>query len=83
MSTAAQVPGTLNRFFADVPSVVLLKLETDRVGSFKRLSWDGNDGQSESQSLTHPWSRFDWRNPEPPIVLCRILPPLRTSEAAP
>ena len=50
LSTGAQVSGTLSRFFADVPSVVLLKLETDRVGSFKRLSWDENNGQSKLDS---------------------------------
>ena len=49
LSTAKQVPMVLDRFFPDVPSVVLLRLETDRVGSFKRLSWDESEGQSESR----------------------------------
>ncbi|ORX37441.1 hypothetical protein BD324DRAFT_651035 [Kockovaella imperatae] len=53
LSTANQVPGTLNRFFADVPSVVLLRLETDRVGSFKRLTWDENDGQKYPHLHAH------------------------------
>ena len=40
LSTAPQVALTLNRFFGDVPSVVLLRLETERVGSWKRLIWE-------------------------------------------
>jgi hypothetical protein len=40
MSTAAQVPGTLDRFFADVPSVTLLRMELARLAGFKRVIWE-------------------------------------------
>lgn len=48
LSTAQQVPQTLNLFFKDVPSVVLLRLELARVGSFKRIRWEENKGQGKS-----------------------------------
>ncbi|KAK4689465.1 hypothetical protein P7C73_g633, partial [Tremellales sp. Uapishka_1] len=44
-STGKQIPGTLNRFFQDVPAVTLLRCETDRLASWKRLSWDTNEGE--------------------------------------
>jgi uncharacterized protein (DUF952 family) len=47
LSTAQQVPQTLNFFFKDVPSVVLLRLELARVGSFKRIRWEENKGQGK------------------------------------
>jgi uncharacterized protein (DUF952 family) len=45
-STAQQVPKTLDRFFADVPSVTVLRCELGRLSAFKRVEWEG-DGESE------------------------------------
>ena len=41
MSTAKQVPKTLERFFADVPSVTLLRMEYERLAAWKRIIWEG------------------------------------------
>lgn len=38
LSTAEQVPGTLARFYADVPGLVLLTLDADALGD--ALRWD-------------------------------------------
>jgi hypothetical protein len=43
MSTAKQVPKTLERFFADVPSVTLLRMDYGRLSGFKRVIWEGGD----------------------------------------
>ena len=48
-STAQQVPKTLDRFFADVPSVTVLRCELGRLSAFKRVEWEG-DGESEWSS---------------------------------
>lgn len=48
MSTAQQVPGVLKRFFADVPSVAILRMEYARLAAFKRVQWDlTSSGESE------------------------------------
>lgn len=47
LSTAKQVPGTLNRFFADVPAVTLLRIEHERLAGFKRVRWEEAHGDSE------------------------------------
>jgi uncharacterized protein (DUF952 family) len=44
---ARQVLKTLERFFADVPAVTLLRLDADRVGAFKRIRWEGDGEESE------------------------------------
>lgn len=49
MSTSKQVPKTLERFFADVPSVTLLRADYARLSSFKRIIWEG-----EHDSEYHP-----------------------------
>ena len=43
LSTARQVLPTLNRYFSEVPQVVILRLETERVGAWKRVTWDRNE----------------------------------------
>jgi uncharacterized protein (DUF952 family) len=49
MSTAKQVPGVLKRFFDNVPSVAILRMDYARLSSFKRVSWDQtSSGESES-----------------------------------
>lgn len=49
MSTAKQVPGVLKRFFDDVPSVAILRMDYARLSSFKRVTWDQtSSGESES-----------------------------------
>ncbi|ORY34304.1 hypothetical protein BCR39DRAFT_556696 [Naematelia encephala] len=45
LSTAAQVPRTLERFFSDVPAVTLLRLETARISAFKRVRWEESHGE--------------------------------------
>ena len=47
LSTAKQVPGTLNRFFADVPAVTLLRIEHERLAGFKRVRWEEAHGDCE------------------------------------
>lgn len=50
MSTAKQVPKTLERFFADVPSVTLLRMDYGRLSGFKRVIWEGGD---DSEAASH------------------------------
>ena len=40
LSTAQQLPGTLNRFFAEHSEVVLLKIDYARLAAFKRVKWE-------------------------------------------
>ncbi|KAL7004427.1 hypothetical protein EMMF5_006047 [Cystobasidiomycetes sp. EMM_F5] len=40
LSTAAQLPNTLNRFFANHDEVVLLKLDYKRLSAFKEVRWE-------------------------------------------
>lgn len=48
MSTAEQVPGVLNRYFGDVPSVSILRIDYGRLSAFKRVTWDqASNGESE------------------------------------
>lgn len=55
LSTAQQVPKTLNRFFADVPSVTILRCELDRLSAFKRVIWEGEtDSESYLESCRMP-----------------------------
>lgn len=54
LSTARQVPKTLERFFANVESVTLLRIELDRLAAFKRVKWEGSDNDSESRPA-HIW----------------------------
>lgn len=37
------MPKTLDRFFADVPSVTILRCELDRLSAFKRVLWEGDE----------------------------------------
>ncbi|GFZ46070.1 hypothetical protein JCM24511_04316 [Saitozyma sp. JCM 24511] len=60
LSTGGQVPKTLERFFADVPAVTLLRLETDRVGAFKRIRWEG-DGD---EKFPHLYAHLEGENVE-------------------
>ncbi|WVN89191.1 uncharacterized protein L203_104407 [Cryptococcus depauperatus CBS 7841] len=39
LSTAAQVPKTLQLFFKDVPAVTLLRVETERIAAWKKIEW--------------------------------------------
>ena len=55
LSSARQVGGTLNRFFADMPSIVLLRLETERVSAFKRIRWEESHGDSEFAASVAVW----------------------------
>lgn len=56
LSTAEQVPGTLDRFFGDVESVTLLRLELDRVAAFKRIRWEeSSHGGSEWSGPVPTW----------------------------
>ncbi len=53
MSTAKQVPGVLKRFFDNVPSVAILRMDYARLSSFKRVSWDQtSSGESESNECS-------------------------------
>ena len=40
LSTANQLPNTLNRFFADHDEVVLLRLDYKRLSAFKDVRWE-------------------------------------------
>lgn len=56
LSTARQVPKTLGRFFANVESVTLLRIELDRLAAFKRVKWEGSGDDSESSAdHAHDW----------------------------
>lgn len=50
MSTSKQVPGTLNRFFADHDEVVLLKMDYKRLTAWKDVRWEGT---SSGQTFPH------------------------------
>jgi hypothetical protein len=69
LSTGGQVPKTLERFFADVPAVTLLRLETERVGAFKRIRWEGDGDESGSARIA------------PFTLLCELLQARGRSEA--
>lgn len=46
LSTAAQVPGVLSRYFGDVPAVAIIRLDYGRLSAFKRVVWEkASDGQ--------------------------------------
>lgn len=54
MSTAQQVPGVLNRFFANVPAVSILRIEYGKLSAFKRVRWDrASNGEGEWLYLGH------------------------------
>jgi uncharacterized protein (DUF952 family) len=40
MSTAAQLEGTLTRYFGDVDAIVLLKCDLARLSSWKVVKWE-------------------------------------------
>ena len=40
MSTAGQIPRTLNRFFAASPSVGLVKCAYKRINTWKKVKWE-------------------------------------------
>jgi uncharacterized protein (DUF952 family) len=40
LSTPSQVLGTLDRFFADVPAVTLLRIDYGRLSGFKTVKWE-------------------------------------------
>lgn len=67
MSTKQQVPGVLKRFFADVPSVAILRIDYGRLSAFKRVSWDqtsSGEGElfiREKPQLTRQRSRTSTR----------------------
>ena len=43
-STAAQVPGTAARYYADVPDLVLLEIDPDAVAA--EIRWEDSHGES-------------------------------------
>lgn len=48
MSTAQQIPGVLKRFYADVDSVSILRLEYGKLSAFKRVRWEtASNGECE------------------------------------
>lgn len=54
MSTVQQVSGVLNRFFADVDSVAILKIDYGRLSAFKRVRWEQtSSGECKSHSHVH------------------------------
>ncbi|KAK1925710.1 hypothetical protein DB88DRAFT_436789 [Papiliotrema laurentii] len=61
LSTAEQVPGTLDRFFGDVESVTLLRLELDRVAAFKRIRWEES---SHGGKYPHLFAHLEGENVE-------------------
>ncbi|KAM0746140.1 hypothetical protein T439DRAFT_145002 [Meredithblackwellia eburnea MCA 4105] len=60
-STPAQLPGTLNRFFGDVPAVTLLKVDYGRLSGWKVVKWDraGN-----GDSFPHLYAQLEGENVE-------------------
>nr|XP_031858098.1 uncharacterized protein CI109_006540 [Kwoniella shandongensis]KAA5525170.1 hypothetical protein CI109_006540 [Kwoniella shandongensis] len=38
-SAAERIPTTLNLYFNDVPSVTILRIESERIGAWKKLEW--------------------------------------------
>ncbi|KLT45016.1 hypothetical protein CC85DRAFT_282923 [Cutaneotrichosporon oleaginosum] len=59
MSTAKQVPGVLKRFFDDVPSVAILRMDYARLSSFKRVTWDQT---SSGESFPHLHAQIEGEN---------------------
>ena len=82
MSTAAQLAGTLNRFFKDDPKVVLLKMDYSRLSGFKIVKWEpSGSGESASlPSLPHPpcarTTRSSADASPPPPSLSAVFPHL-------
>lgn len=57
LSTAKQLSGTLNRFFADVPAVTILKCDYGRLSAWKVVKWEGPSDSSERTLSASPYLR--------------------------
>ncbi|WVO16799.1 hypothetical protein L204_104485 [Cryptococcus depauperatus] len=59
LSTAAQVPKTLQLFFKDVPAVTLLRVETERIAAWKKIEWVMPDQTLHTKNMpylcAHAW----------------------------
>lgn len=66
LSTAKQLPATLNRFFKDDPVVTILKCDYGRLSAWKVVKWEASaDGDSEWLSVRMPTRQRDGIRPEP------------------
>ncbi|GAA6005098.1 DUF952 domain-containing protein [Rhodotorula paludigena] len=61
MSTASQLAGTLNRFFKDDPVVVLLKMDAERLSSWKIVKWEPT---SSGELFPHLYAQLEGENVE-------------------
>ncbi|ODN78060.1 hypothetical protein L202_05140 [Cryptococcus amylolentus CBS 6039] len=59
LSSAAQIPKTLGLFFKEAESVVLLRVETERIGAWKKLEWVMEDQEKRTGDMpylcAHAW----------------------------
>lgn len=52
LSTAQQVPGTLERFFAGAEQVAILRIEYARLSAWKRVRWEqAGNGECECRCV--------------------------------
>ncbi|GAA6016116.1 hypothetical protein JCM8202_005415 [Rhodotorula sphaerocarpa] len=62
LSTAKQLSGTLNRFFADVPAVTILKCDYGRLSAWKVVKWEGPS--DSSKQFPHLYAQLEGENVE-------------------
>ncbi|BGP26595.1 hypothetical protein Rt10032_c11g4460 [Rhodotorula toruloides] len=61
LSTAAQLPRTLNRFFESDPQVVLLKCDYKRLSGWKVVKWEP---ASNGENFPHLYAQLEGENVE-------------------